>query len=161
MLVSSRTLGFSISPASTANEIILTRTAALAPSGQSLPFHRRYQSILAWLLLRPSADLATDDASGPASDYGGIAFNITDDQPGGLTTVPPYLIFCTGTTIGGLNCANANGDFIDFGELSSQPASSGSSQLLVATNAEFGYNVTISGTTMTSGNNMPLRSGDR
>jgi hypothetical protein len=145
--------GFSISGASTANELILTRTPANEPVGQA-----RYDF---GNIINPSTPgpffirlltYATDDASGPSSNYGGIALYIMNSLSVS-TTVPPYLIFCTGTTIGGLNCVNASGDFIDFGELSSKRASSGTSQMLVATNAEVGYTITMGGTTLTSGSN--------
>jgi len=154
--------GFSISPATTVNELILTRPVANAAA---LPVSYHFTGVT-----NPSSagsyyvrllTYATDDASGAASDYGGIAFAIANDVNINVT-VPPYLIFCTGITITGLNCATATGNYIDFGELSRSVARSGSSQMLVATNAELGYNVTINGTTMTSGNNIipALAGGD-
>jgi hypothetical protein len=146
--------GFSISPATTPNELVLTRTPANAAIG---PASYHFTGVT-----NPSAagsyyvrvqTFATSDATGPASDYGGIAFAIVNSLAISAE-VPPYLIFCTGVTITGLNCANADGDYIDLGELSSQHASSGSSQMLVATNAVDGYYVSVQGTTMTSGNNI-------
>jgi hypothetical protein len=96
---------------------------------------------------------ASDDATGPASDYGGLAFATTNLLAVSVE-VPPYLIFCTAITIGNLNCANSSGDAINFGELSSSRASTGSSQMLVATNAEDGYSITAHGTTLSSGSNI-------
>jgi hypothetical protein len=95
---------------------------------------------------------ASNDGSGSAIDAGGLAFAVTNSLSISAT-VPPYLTFCTGITINNLNCANASGDYIDYGELSPGHANSGSSQMLVATNAVDGYNVSLSGTTMTSGTN--------
>jgi hypothetical protein len=146
--------GFAISPATTANELVLSRSPSTAIIG-SASFH--FTGVT-----NPSAagsyyarvqTFATGDATGPASDYGGIAFAIANSLAISAE-VPPYLTFCTGITIAGLDCTNASGDYIDLGELSSQRASSGSSQMLVATNAVDGYDVSVQGTTLTSGNNI-------
>lgn len=146
--------GFSISPASGNNELILTRTPSALPS---TPLEFVFSGVT-----NPSSSgsyyvrlqtFASNDATGNFSDYGGIAFAIVNGV--GITaTVPPYLTFCTGTSIPDYNCASATGDFIDFGELSTSAARSGSSQMLVATNAELGYNVTLAGSTMASGSNV-------
>ena len=146
--------GFTISTASDANTIILTRPPALTASGLAT---YSFQPIK-----NPSAPgsyyarvqtFATADASGPYSDYGGIAFAITN-LLSISAQVPPYLLFCTGITVSGFNCANALGNYIDFGEFSSSRASTASSQMLVATNAGQGYAISIAGTTLASGNNV-------
>lgn len=154
--------GFSIDSSSTANRLVLGR-APVAAGADALQFV--FNGIT-----NPSAPgsyfvrlqtFASNDATGQDTDYGGLVFSI--NNPIAITaTVPPYLLFCTGLTIGNFNCANAAGDTIDFGNLSSIRALSGSSQLLVATNAANGYNVTAFGTTLTSGNNIisPLATGD-
>ncbi len=153
---------FTISAASNANTIILTRLPTLASTGLAT---YNFQPIK-----NPSAPgsyyarvltFATADATGPYSDYGGIAFAITN-LLAISAQVPPYLLFCTGITVSGFNCANALGNYIDFGEFSSSRASSASSQLLVATNAEQGYAISIAGTTLASGNNVipALAAGD-
>lgn len=154
--------GFSISSSSTVNQLILTRLPAMSPAGMS-----SYQFAD---MINPSSPgsyyvrlqtFATSDASGPASDYGGIAFAILNSVAISAE-VPPYLLFCTGVTISGLNCTNAVGDYIDFGELGVTRASSASSQMLVATNAQSGYGVTVAGTTLASGINSinALATGD-
>ncbi len=146
--------GFSIGAGSTAHEIVLTRTPGAALPGSS-EYH--FTGVI-----NPDSPgsyfvrlqtYASADATGPSTDYGGIAFAILNNLSISAT-VPPFLIFCTGVTISGLNCANAQGDFIDLGNLSTSSARSGSSQMLVGTNAGNGYNITVSGTTMTSGNNV-------
>jgi hypothetical protein len=145
---------FAINPAATTtNSVLFTRPPSSEPAGP-VSFHLSG-------ITNPSSPgsyyvrlqtYASTNGSGPAVDRGGIAYVISNSFS--ITaTVPPFLIFCTGVTIPGLNCANASGDYIDFGELSSTRASSGSSQMLAATNARDGYNVTVTGTTMTSGNN--------
>jgi hypothetical protein len=67
--------------------------------------------------------------------------------------VPPYLKFCVGLSIGD-DCTTAEGNLIDFGDMSRTVASSGTSQMLAATNAEIGLAIAVYGTTMTSGNNV-------
>ena len=147
------TTGFTISGTSNANTIILTRNSAPVNLGaasysfdgiknptQSGTYYLRIQTF------------SSNNATGNSSDYGGIAYSILNDLT--ITaTVPPYLIFCTGVTITNLDCANASGNLVDFGELSTNTARKGSSQMLIASNAELGYSVTVQGTTLTSGNN--------
>lgn len=158
----SGTSGFNISNTSTANNVLLTRTASLTPL-TTISFH--FDNVV-----NPSTSgsyyvrvftYPTEDGTGPNSDYGGIAYNITD-MVAVTAEVPPYLVFCTAIRIPGQDCATTIGDYIDFGELSSKKASFGSSQMLVATNAEQGYAISVGGTTLTSGNNIisPLSSGD-
>lgn len=145
--------GFSIDPASTANQLVMSRTAAAEPVGP-VSFH--FTGIINPDTAGPHYGriytYATSDGSGPGSDYGGLAFSI-NDALAISALVPPYLTFCTGITIAGLNCANANGSYLDLGELSSSSARSGTSQMLVATNAVDGYNVTLLGTPLASGTN--------
>ncbi len=147
--------GFSINAAvTTANKLVVSRPPAVTAA---MPVSYHFTGVT-----NPSdagpfyvrvSTYATDDASGLSSDYGGIAISINDSLAISAL-VPPYLTFCTGITIGGLNCANAVGDYLDLGALSSRRASSGTSQMLVATNAVDGYFVSVQGTTMTSGNNI-------
>ena len=154
--------GFSVSGASTANTLILSRTPAVTPvTNVSFHFDNMVNPSNAGSYFVRVKTYSTADATGAASDYGGIAFAITE-LIAVTAEVPPYLAFCTGISITGLNCANASGDYIDFGELSSKKTSHGSSQMLVATNAEQGYAITAGGTTLTSGNNTipPLFTGD-
>jgi len=146
--------GFSISNLSTSNKIILTRPLAITPiSFASYHFTGITNPSVPGSYYARVQTFSTTNTTGQASDYGGIAFAILNDIAISAE-VPPYLIFCTGLTIANLNCANASGDYIDFGELSTSRTSSGSSQMLVATNAQSGYNVTAYGTTLTSGNNV-------
>lgn len=154
--------GFTISNSSDANTMILTRPPAAAAPGLATYFFDP--------VTNPSSPgsyfvrlqtFATGDATGPASDYGGIAFVIAN-QLSISATVPPYLLFCAAVTIANQNCANAVGDYIDFGELSTTQTSTATSQMLVGTNAEQGYAISMDGTTMASGNNIinPLATGD-
>ena len=69
-------------------------------------------------------------------------------------TVPPYLLFCVGVSIPNSNCSQSEGSLINFGTMSPNYTVSAQSQMLVATNAQSGYSIEISGNTMTSGNNI-------
>ncbi|MDL2341752.1 MAG: hypothetical protein QFB87_01590 [Patescibacteria group bacterium] len=155
-------IGFSKSGSSTANAIVLTRPALPNTVGPvSYTFTNVTNPDVIGSYYVRAQTYASTDASGPASDYGGIGFAINNN----LTIsaeVPPYLIFCTGITIPTLNCNSATGDYINFGELSSARPSVGTSQILSSTNAKNGYNVTLTGTTLTSGNNAidPIVTGD-
>jgi len=145
--------GFLIVPGSTANKMILGRLpgpAVVEPASYTLDNIMNPSSPGAYFIRMQT--YASPDATGPEVFQGGIAFLMANHVQISAT-VPPYITFCTGLTITGLNCANAQGDYIDFGELSSKQTSSGTSQMLAATNAQSGYNLTVQGTTMTSGNN--------
>lgn len=147
-------VGFSVAAGTNANTIIISRsvmpnsvgsvsytfTGAINPNANGTYFAR-------------IQTFASTDASGPASDYGSIAFAI-NNRLSISADVDPFLIFCAALTIPNLNCEDTVGDFIDFGELSSQRPASGSSQVFAATNAKDGYSVTVDGTTLTSGNNI-------
>jgi hypothetical protein len=145
--------GFSVSPASTQNDIILTRppsptsavTATLRFDNIANPTNAG--SYYVRVLTYP-----TNDATGSPTDTGGMAFAI-NSAVNVSVEVPPYLLFCTGNTITGSDCSNSSGDFIDLGGLSSNRTSSGQSQMGIATNGKNGYSISVTGTTLTSGNN--------
>jgi len=92
------------------------------------------------------------DASGTNVDYGGVV-NATTQGIAVSTKVPPILKFCVGLVLGD-DCTTADDSVVDLGNLSSSHVSSGSSQLIAATNAQFGLAVAMYGTTMTSGTNV-------
>ena len=145
--------GFGISNSSTANEIILTRTPAMAtPTAVQYVFSNIINPNSAGSLYARILTYDNSNASGNYTDYGGLALAILNPFTV-EATVPPYLTFCNGVTIGNIDCANTQGDFLDLGELSPLSAKSGTSQMLVTTNAELGYNITVQGITMTSGIN--------
>lgn len=147
--------GFSIDKSlSSSNEIVITRTAA--------PISQTQDEYTFGNVLNPDtigeyfvrvATFASNDASGPESDFGGFAFDIYNSFPVSAE-VPPYLTFCVGTTIADYDCSTATGNYIDFGELSSAHPSTGTTQAVAATNAQTGYNISVLGDTLTSGNNI-------
>jgi hypothetical protein len=154
--------GFTIDSSSTANNIILGRAPAVAAAGPvSYTFDNIHNPSNTGSYFVRLQTFASNDATGIANDYGAIVIAINANLSISAE-VPPYIIFCVGTTIPSLNCSSANGNYVDFGELSSARANQGTSQLLTATNARDGYNISISGTTLTSGNNVinPLDTAD-
>jgi len=145
--------GFTIDPSSSFNNLILTRVPNAALTGPaSYTFDNIVNPSQVGSYFVRLQTFATNDTTGPASDYGGIAFAITNNITISAE-VPPYLTFCTAQSITGLNCANASGQYVDLGEFSPATASSGTSQFLVATNAKNGYAVSVYGPTMASGIN--------
>lgn len=143
-----------VSSNSSVNDVILTRPASAVGA---IPISFDLGNIInptdAGSYFARVYTYPTTDGSGPATDSGGLAFSINDSFLVSAE-VPPYLIFCTGVSISGLDCSGAVGDQINLGELSPAVTSSAQSQMLVATNAGSGYNITASGNTFTSGNNV-------
>ncbi len=145
--------GFSISSASTSNNIVLTRTPATPTTAQNT---YQFDNVV-----NPNTDGAyyirlsvypTQDASGTPTQIGGIAFDINE----AITVnayVPPYLNFCAGVVITNYDCQSLTNYVIDMGDLSSLTPNIASSQFTAATNSATGYIVTVAGTTLTSGNN--------
>lgn len=145
---------FTKSSASTTNQIVFTRTPSAVPADRiSFELDNIVNPSSAGSYYIRILTYASNDATGPLIDSGGLAYSINNEFTA-TAIIPPYLLFCTGVTIPGLNCANASGDYIDFGELSSTQARRGSSQMLVATNAAQGYTIYMGGTTLISGNNI-------
>jgi hypothetical protein len=145
--------GFSIHPNSDANNIILTRPPVFPTPGTSAYIFDTIQNpnIVGSYYVR-LLTYGSSDATGTPIEEGGAVFAILP----GLSInaeVPPYLRFCAAVTITNFDCSTATSYFIDMGEFVTSQTTKASSQFLAATNAEFGYSITISGTTLTSGNN--------
>lgn len=145
--------GFSINGNTTNNRIVLGRTPVLStvttlsyslgsitnPDTAGSYFARLYT-------------FSSNDGTGADIDNGGLAFSI--NNPLNINSeVPPYLNFCVGTTIAGLDCSNPQGAFLDLGELSSNTTKTATSQFAVSTNAESGAVIYAQGRTLTSGSN--------
>lgn len=146
--------GFTKSSASSANDIIITRPPAPTLSVMAkLEFDGIVNPTNAGSYYARVLTYPTSDATGTPTDTGGMAFAITPALNVSVT-VPPYLLFCTGNTISGTDCSSASGDFIDLGGLSTSHTSSGQSQMAIATNGKNGYSISVTGSTLTSGNNI-------
>ncbi len=96
---------------------------------------------------------ASTNATGSPLDVGGIAFSINSAFTVS-TYVPPYLYFCSAVQIPNYDCNQSSGSYIDFGNLSTHSTAAASSQLVIATNAQNGYIIQLSGSSLTSGNNV-------
>ncbi len=146
--------GFTIDPASTTHELVLTRIPAVTPGPVVTTFtlsNVQNPDVEGTYFVRVES-FGSTNATGAHIDYGGIAFRIN----GGLniqTEVPPFLLFCAANTIQAYDCGTATGNYVDFGDFSTSRTATGKTQVLVATNAEFGYTIRTLGTTLTSGIN--------
>ena len=146
--------GFSIDTVdSTANQLVLTRTAAITtPIPNTYVFDNvKNPSTPGNTVYIRMASYASPDGSGALIDKGGVAF-APQNEFNVNAFVPPFLQLCVGITVAP-DCSSIVGDSLDLGVLSSNSANKGQSQYAVATNDLTGYNVFATGTTMTSGNN--------
>lgn len=146
--------GFTMSPLSSANQIVLTRSPAASNAGQN---SYEFSGII-----NPSSEgsyygriqtFAGTDINGNSNGFGGLAFTINSGVDINAT-VPPFLLFCVGVTVQGFSCNSVSGDYVNFGEFDARQASQGSTQMLAATNAVDGYTIRVNGRTLTSGNNV-------
>lgn len=154
LAVQSGETGFVVLPAGTdSNTIVLSRVPAMTTT-TSVRYD--FSSVL-----NPSSSgtyygrletFSSGDASGSDSDHGGLAFSIQSEVQISAT-VPPYLLFCAAVTIPTFDCADASGSYINFGSLSNLSTAKAQSQMLTATNADNGFQISVYGSTMTSGNN--------
>lgn len=151
---------FGLVSGSPANEIVIGRTPGLVQQ-QSLNyiFDNIVNTDATGTSFVRILTYASGDGSGSPTDDGGIAYPITSALDI-ATEVPQFLEFCTGITIVGYNCTATTGDQLNMGDFSPSVSSSASSEFLAATNANYGYNITLSGNSLTSGNNVisPLTS---
>jgi len=85
-------------------------------------------------------------------EHGGLAYAL-NNQILINAEVPPFLYFCSALTIPKYNCAGGSGNNINFGDFSAQQSSSATSQLLVGTNGQNGYTISVYGPGLTSGIN--------
>ncbi len=153
--------GFSISNLSTANVEILTRSpGAVTPGLVSYTLAGVKNPSAIGTLYARLQTYGSTDATGTNIDYGALALSIAN-AINLSTEVPPFLEFCTGTTISGFDCSQASGDYLNFGELSANATRTATSQLMAATNASGGYAIRMAGGTLTSDNNIvnPMSGG--
>jgi hypothetical protein len=146
--------GFSRHANSTANKVILTRFPILPTAGTTgVEFLNVINPDTQGSYYVRMQTFSSNDATGGSIEDGGLVFAITNAF-NVTAEVPPYLRFCTSVTIVGFDCSTATSFLIDLGEFSKTHATAASSEYVVATNAGLGYSITMSGTTLTSGNNI-------
>lgn len=100
---------------------------------------------------------ASTDTTGSITDSGVVAAS-TANQIIITGTMPESLVFCTGATVGTTggvpDCTTATAGSIAFDRLFSPTDTAvTTSQMAASTNAGSGYNITVNGTTLTSGAN--------
>jgi hypothetical protein len=145
--------GFIVDPLSTANRLIITRLPSVTATG---PNQYVFSNITNPSLVNQTTYVrislhGSTDGTGPSTDEGSVAF-ATANRITTTAFVPPFLIFCVGVTVAS-DCSSSSGSFIDLGELSKTLANAGTSQYAGATNDATGFNVSIFGSTLTSGTN--------
>ncbi|MDB5164295.1 MAG: hypothetical protein JWS12_913 [Candidatus Saccharibacteria bacterium] len=146
--------GFTIHSSSTSNKLVLSRIPVAAVAGSvSYAFNGITNPTTLGTYYVRLLTFASNDATGPPIDIGGIAMT-TVQQLNISAEVPPYLEFCSAVIISSQDCSNTSGNFTDLGNLVPSNTGTMTSQFLGATNAIFGYNVYINGTTLTAGNNV-------
>lgn len=136
-----------------AHRIVFSRTASVVPltafkfelSGVKNPDNNGTQ--YARLLTYTGSSMG-----GSIVEQGGVAYNIHGDLSIS-TEVPPHIDLCVGITVS-VDCTSIVGDSVDFGVLNVTTPRTTTSQFSSATNAPNGYSVSITGTTLTSGNNV-------
>lgn len=146
--------GFSVNAASTDNVLLLSRPPQLSTAtnltytmsgvidpGATGTYFTRLQTF------------ASNNGTGSSTDYGGLAFAISN-LVSVSATVPPYLYFCLGISITNTDCTTATGDYINFGDFTPIAASTAETQMVAGTNGDTGYGITVNGTTLTSGINI-------
>jgi len=147
--------GFTVVTSATPNEVTLTRAALIATPGistyvlQGIANPSQTGTIYGRL-----ETFASSDVTGPSHDAGGLAISISPSGVQIQTYVPPFLIFCIGSTINGHDCSSASGHYIDYGVLSAETTATSHTLLVVATNDDYGYSISAAGTTLTSGINI-------
>ncbi len=146
--------GFFVSGSSTVNDILLTRPASAAtPGGVNYVFTQIINPTDAGSYYVRLLTFPTSDGTGTPNDTGGIAYAL-NSQVSLSAEVPPYLLFCVGTDIVGFDCTTATNEYVDFGNFSDTTTSAANTQLVAATNGQGGYGIWVTGTTLTSGNNI-------
>lgn len=154
LLSQTGTAGFSIDPVSTANRLVVGRAVAASVTGAvAFNFGTLQNSSTAGQTIYVKIGThGSVDGTGTRIDRGAVAFRVLHGI-GTEAYVPPFLVFCAGLIVS-LDCSSVNGSFINLGDLSTSQTKTGTSQYSGATNDESGYQVSLFGTTLTSGNNV-------
>ncbi len=146
--------GFTPHPSSTASKLVITRTPiTVGPVDVQYSLNNiinpddSYQTVYVKISVYPTAD-----GSGSAEHQGAVAF-VVEDAFDIDAYVPPYLTFCVALRVE-LDCSDSSGYLADFGEFNQNSTKTATSQMSASTNDLNGYNIYLSGQTMTSGNNI-------
>lgn len=147
--------GFTIHGSSDAHRLVLSRpavaTVGFTESKYFLSNTVNPSTVHAMVYVR-IATFASEDGTGPRIDSGEVIFS-TARKLSVNGYVPPFLVFCVGVKVA-LNCESTEGSLLNFGELSPGATRALTSEFSGSTNDESGFSTTITGNTMTSGNNI-------
>jgi hypothetical protein len=147
--------GFSVSGATSSSNLIITRAplADAAPTLTTFVFSN---------IVNPSIPDSVNyvrisvfdgiNGTGTEVDRGAVVF-VVEDRFNIDAYVPPYLTFCKAVSVS-IDCSTTTGFLVDFGEFSSNSATSVTTQMAAATNDPTGYNIFINGQSMLSGSNI-------
>ena len=163
LIAQSGMVGFSIDASTTANQLVLRRVPGANVAGLvSYSIDNVKNPSVPGTVFGRLETFSSNDATGPSHDAAGLAVDYSVEAVSIQSTVPPYMLFCIGNTIQAYDCGTAAGSYIDFGEFSPTKTSTGQTQMLIATNADYGYTIRALGTTLTSGVNVipPLETPD-
>ena len=138
----------------------ITRVASSVSAGTVVSYHLNSvtnpTTTNQTFYVRLSTYVATTPTGGTVDTGSVAASTATQVLISGI--MPESLIFCVGgtvsTTVGIPDCSTATSGTISFNQLFAPTATSTvTSQMAASTNAGSGYNITVSGTTLTSGSN--------
>jgi hypothetical protein len=147
-------VGFNIAGSSSVNDIIIQQAPI---SAGAVPVSYTFSQVI-----NPTdvgsyyvriLTYASNNGSGPPTDTGGLAFAVASGV-NVSAEVPPYLLFCIGAAIADFDCSTATNDYVDFGDFDANTTSAGNTQIVATTNAQSGYSIWVTGTTLTAGNNL-------
>ena len=147
-------IGFSIDGTNTtANKVVLTRpSSSISPVASSYTLSNMVNPSTAnYTVYIRVTTFASTNASGTPIDFGAAAASTANQLSIGAF-IPPFLTFCVGVSVA-VDCSSGSGDSLDLGIFKTSATSAGTSQFSVATNDVSGYDISIHGTTLTSGNN--------
>ncbi|MGH9856420.1 MAG: hypothetical protein ACRD4B_01120, partial [Acidobacteriota bacterium] len=144
-------MGFAVDASTDTNTVVIDRTPASisATTAVSYTFSTAVNSSTAneTFFVRISTTDAID-GGGTTVDNGVVAGSTSEEIQ--LTgQVDETLVFCTGTSITGANCASISGGAVNLGTFSSLSPNTGTSVMAASTNGTLGYSITVNGSTLT------------
>lgn len=147
-------LNFTSVDTSTASSPFIIRTPATITASTAVEIQLNgvtNPSTLGTFFVRITTYSGNDGTTG-ATDAGVVAAS-TANQIVLTGTMPESLIFCAGATVA-VDCSGSPVGAVSFNQLfSPSDTATATSQMAASTNANFGYVITVSGPTLTSGSN--------
>jgi len=147
--------GFSISPLTSTNDLILTSGSVINSPNLSPNIYELSNVVnpsnvgTFYIRIYTYSSL---DATGTPTEDGGVALS-TALGVGIDSYVPPFLEFCAGVVIFNNDCSTIDSYIVNMGDFTTNQTSVATSQFAASTNASSGYSISFTGNTLTSGNN--------